>query len=95
MTDLELAQRNLAGHTICLCKDGKLLTSDKRGISPMMDFIEEGRDVTGYSVADKIVGKAAAFLFVLAGVKEVYAEVVSSEGKRVLDEHGIPVRFPS
>ncbi len=95
MTDLELAKRNLAGHTICLCKDGKLLTSDKRGISPMMDFIEEGRDVTGYSVADKIVGKAAAFLFVLAGVTEVYAEVVSSEGKRVLDEHGIPVRFPS
>lgn len=63
MTDLELAKRNLAGHTICLCKDGKLLTSDKRGISPMMDFIEEGRDVTGYSVADKIVGKAAAFSF--------------------------------
>ena len=27
MTDLELAKRNLAGHTICLCKDGKLLTS--------------------------------------------------------------------
>ena len=69
MTDLELAKRNLAGHTICLCKDGKLLTSNKRGISPMMDFIEEGRDVTGYSVADKIVGKAAAFLFVLAGLR--------------------------
>lgn len=93
MTDLELAKRNLAGHTICLCKDGKLLTSNKRGISPMMDFIEEGRDVTGYSVADKIVGKAAAFLFVLAGVTGVYAEVVSSEEKRVLDEHGIPCSF--
>lgn len=93
MTDLELAKRNLAGHTICLCKDGKLLTSDKRGISPMMDFIEEDRDFEGYSVADKIVGKAAAFLFVLAGVTEVYAEVVSSEGKRVLDEHGIPCSF--
>ena len=93
MTDLELAKRNLAGHTICLCKDGNLLTSDKRGISPMMDFIEEDRDVAGYSVADKIVGKAAAFLFVLAGITEVYAEVVSSEGKRVLDEHGIPCSF--
>ena len=73
MTDLELAKRNLAGHTICLCKDGRLLTSDKRGISPMMDFIEEDCDVAGYSVADKIVGKAAAFLFVLARVREVYA----------------------
>ena len=93
MTDLELAKRNLAGHTICLCKDGKLLTSDKRGISPMMDFIEEGRDVAGYSVADKIVGKAAAFLFVLARVREVYAEVLSAEGKRVLDENGIPCSF--
>ncbi len=93
MTDLELAKRNLAGHTICLCKDGKLLTSDKRGISPMMDFIEEGRDVAGYSVADKIVGKAAAFLFVLARIREVYAEVLSAEGKRVLDENGIPCSF--
>lgn len=96
MTDLELAKRNLAGHTICLCKDGKLLTSNKRGISPMMDFIEEGRDVTGYSVADKIVGKAAAFLFVLAGVTGVYAEVVSSEGKSGFWTNTVfPVRFPS
>ena len=76
MTDLELAKRNLAGHTICLCKDGKLLTSDKRGISPMMDFIEEGRDVTGYSVADKIVGKAAAFLFVLPKEKGFWTNTV-------------------
>jgi len=100
MTDLELAKRNLAGHTICLCKDGKLLTSDKRGISPMMDFIEEGRDVTGYSVADKIVGKAAAFLFVLEQPIISDGEIIISfpfeTGDRlplVVDNQTVPFKF--
>lgn len=90
MTDLQAAQRALKGHTIALCKGDALLISDLKGISPMMGFIEEGRDLSGWSAADTIVGKAAAFLFVYAGISEVYAEVLSEEGAKVLNAHGIP-----
>ena len=89
MTNLELAKNNLRGHTICLAKDGKILTSDSRGISPMMNFLAEGVDLRGFSVADLVVGKAAAMLFVKAGIKEVFAKTLSESGKKVLEEHGI------
>ena len=41
MSDLQLALKNLPGHTICLCRDGKLVFSDKKGIAPMMGFIAD------------------------------------------------------
>lgn len=93
MNDVALAKSNLAGHSIALCKKGKLLTSDGRGVSPMIDFLQDGIDLSGYSVADKIVGKAAAMLFVKAGIKEVYAEILSVSGKNFLEEHGIYVGY--
>ncbi|MDE7167466.1 MAG: DUF1893 domain-containing protein [Clostridia bacterium] len=93
MTDLQIAVKNLEGHTICLCKGGKCLYSESRGISPMMNFIADGVDLAGYSVADLIVGKAAALLFVKSGIKEVYAKTLSEGGKKVLGDNGVPVTY--
>ena len=90
MTDIEIAKANLAGHSIALCKDGDIITDDGRGISPMMRFITEGHDLRGYSVADVIVGKAAAMLFVKAGIVEVYGKVMSAVGRDYLIKHHIP-----
>ena len=89
MSDLRLAKDNLSGHTICLCRDGNLIFSEKKGISPMMGFIAEGKDLTGYSVADLIVGKAVAMLFVKCGIKRVFAKTLSQSGKKMLQLHGI------
>ena len=60
MNDIEIAKAELKDHSICICKDGRFFTDDGRGISPMMRFIAEERDLIGSSVADVIVGKAAA-----------------------------------
>lgn len=43
----------------------------------MVEWLGFGMDFHGYAADDKIIGKATAMLFVLAGVKEVYAPVVS------------------
>ena len=91
--DLTVAKNNLAGHSICLCKDKKLIFSDKKGISPMVGFLEDGVNLNGYSAADLIVGKAAALLFVKAGVKNVFAKVLSAGGKRVFEKYGIYFEF--
>lgn len=93
MTDLELAKLNLNGHTICWCKDGHLLTSGKRGIAPMADFIAEGVNLEGYSVADVVVGKAVASLFVKSGIVGVYAKTISQGGKELLARYNIPVIY--
>lgn len=55
MNDLEITKINLNSHSICLCKDGNCLYSDSKGIAPILDFIDKGIDLKGYSVADKIV----------------------------------------
>ena len=93
MTDLQTAKNNIDGHTICLCKDGKCLFSEKRGIAPMMDFIADGIDLSGYSVADLVVGKAAALLFVKCGIIKVFAKTLSESAKRVLELYGVDYEY--
>ena len=88
-TDLQLAKNNLTGHTICLCRDGKILVSDRKGIAPIMGLIAGEVDIAGYSVADTVVGKAAALMFVKCGVAAVYAKTLSNGGKSVLEKYGI------
>lgn len=91
--DLELAKANLEGNTISLAKYKEVITSTLRGIGPMISFKREGRILRGYSVADLVVGKAAAFLFINAGITEVYAKIISVPAKRVLEEKGIYLEY--
>ncbi|MBR3630256.1 MAG: DUF1893 domain-containing protein [Oscillospiraceae bacterium] len=93
MTDIEIAKVNLDGHSICLCRDGEIITDDGRGISPMMRFLAEGKELKGYAAADVIVGKAAAMLFVKAGISAVYGEVMSESAKTFLKSHSIPCKW--
>lgn len=59
----------------------------------MLDWLEQRLQLTGFSAADRIVGKAAALLFVLANVSEVYGEVMSEAGLAVLQQHHIPCTY--
>ena len=93
MTDLELAIKNLEGHTLALCRDGDVIVSDERGVAPMVGFLREGRQLSGYSAADRVIGKAAAMLFVKASVREVYAYTMSTSAVAVLTAHGVPFSY--
>ncbi len=89
MTDLDRARAALPGHTLALCRDGEVVTSDRRGVMPMLSFLREGRDLSGFCAADRVVGRAAAMLFVKAGVHAVFAEVMSDGAAALLAAHGI------
>ncbi len=93
MTDLDCAKLHLPGHSLALCRGGTVLTDDARGIAPMMNFLSAGRDLHGFSAADLVVGRAAALLFVLAGITSVYAATLSRGGMDVLAANGIPVEY--
>lgn len=93
MTDVEIAKENLKCHSICVCKNGTYFTDDGKGISPMIRFIDEKRMLNGYSVADVIVGKAAALLFVKMGIVNVYGSVISKMGADLLNYHGVDVTY--
>ena len=91
MNDSEKAKRLLKekGYTCVLCKGEAVYTSRKTGIAPMMDFLDSGAELSGFCAADRIVGRAAAMLFVLAGVRAVYAEVITDGAVLILEESGI------
>lgn len=93
MTDIEIAISTLSGHTLALCKNGEVITSDERGVSPMVSFLKEGKDLTGYSAADKVVGKAAAMLFIKAKVKTVHAVTLSKKAESLFKAHGVTYSF--
>lgn len=89
--DTKTAQQLLkqAGYTCVLCCKGNLYTSRERGVKPLLEYIDSGIDFSGFCAADKVVGKAAAFLYVLLGVKEVYADVMSEAAAEVLADNDI------
>lgn len=96
MTDLEQAKKYLAedeNATLVLCKENAVYKSQSRGVAPMMQFLEEKVDLTGFSAADKVVGKAAAFLFVLAGVAHIHARLISKPALKTLEKQGIAVTY--
>lgn len=91
MNDLARAKDILkAEHCTCvLCRMDMVYLRRERGISPMLDMIGEHTDLRGFSAADTIVGKAAALLFVYAGVIAMHANVMSKTAAMVLEEHHI------
>ncbi len=91
MNDLEKAKAvfKKGGLSCVLVKDENIYTSEKSGIKPLLEFIGDSKDYTGFCAADKIVGRAAAFCYVNLSVKEVWANVMSKEGKEILERHGI------
>lgn len=80
---------NSGQYTCVLCKDNEIHTSTERGVKPLLEWLESGIDLKGFSAADKVVGKAAAFLYVLLGVKEVYAHIMSESAIYTLSRNGI------
>ena len=78
MTDIELGKSLLVDDkTIVLVKDDIIYEDKAKGIRPMLNYILNNYDLRGFSVADKVVGKGAAVLFIYANIKEVYAKVIS------------------
>ena len=65
-----------------------------RGVRDLYRLLQEDRVfLDGSFVADKVVGKAAAALMILGGVKEVFADVISEPAYVFLQEAGIQTRY--
>ena len=94
-TDLNRAREllSLGSYTCVLCRDGLVYTDTRRGIRPLLELLARGTDLHGFAVADKVVGKAAALLYCLMGVRQVYAPVISSPAVSVLQAHGILLQY--
>ena len=95
MTDLEIARSHLdsGSYTCVVCKDQTLYFATDRGVKPLLNWLDSGMDMGGFSAADKVVGRATAFLYCLLGVTAVHANVMSRPAAQVLQENGIAAHW--
>ena len=93
--DLQIAKEQLqkGGFTCVLCLDGQVVTSTYRGVKPLLSWLEKPALAKGFSAADKVVGKATAYLYILLGAKAVHAGVMSQSALQVLKEGDIAASF--
>lgn len=92
MTDLEKAKSALSGHSLALVRGDEVKLFDGKGIAPLVKAVEKG-NLSGFSAADLVVGKAAALLMTSAGITCVFAKCVSEAGLKVLKSHGIACSY--
>ena len=65
-----------------------------RGVGPLTDALAAvPQHFAGCAAADKIIGRAAALLFLYGGVGEVYGEVMSRGAMEMIASNGIPAAY--
>lgn len=77
--------------TIAVVSNGEVFTSQERGVKPLLHLLTEKKGfLKDASVADKVIGKAAALLMVLGEIKEVHTLIISEPAIKVFEKHNIP-----
>lgn len=89
-----LKARNLlqsGDYTCVVCRGETVYTTICRGVAPLLNWLDNGTDLAGFSAADRVVGRGAAFLYCLLKVKAVYARVMSRPAAEVLKAYDIEI----
>lgn len=82
-------------YTLVLTDGTEVITSRLRGVRPLVQLLEKGDTPKGLYAADKVVGRATAYLYVLLGIRELYTKVISEPAMAVLNAYEIPFRYDS
>lgn len=81
------------GFTCVIYGNDKQYTSTMRGVRPLLNWYEEGIKVNGFAAADKVVGKATAFLYLLLEIDLLYARVISEPALELLQQNSVKVEY--
>ena len=81
------------GFTCVLYSDDTCYTSTLRGVKPLVQWLRSGTDFSQCAAADKVIGRATAFLYQLLGISTVYAHVISKPALDVFRSCGISVEY--
>ena len=80
------------GRAACvLLQEGRIVYSaEGHGVKPLIAAYESDQQLLqGAVLVDRVIGKAAAMLAVLGGVKGVYGFIMSQSAKEYLQRHGV------
>lgn len=96
MKDLEKAVQLFQDgeHSMVAVKNDKQWVTNGRGIRPLYQLVTgKPAFADGASIADKVIGKAAALLAVYGGIKAIYAELTTTTAHQVCERYGITLKY--
>jgi iron complex outermembrane receptor protein len=80
---------------VCVVSKGdQVLTSNLKGIRPWIKWLRENPELLEDAVVvDKVVGKAAAMLMVVAKIKTLYTPIISENALQFLSDQTIDFNY--
>jgi len=76
-------------------RNGRTFVERGRGVSPLLEFHDhrEAGFLRGATVVDKVIGRAAAMIAIAGGATRVHGELMSEDGKALLESRGVTVTY--
>lgn len=97
MTNLEIVKQKLYeknASLVVLYKNGECKEYYQNRINDIKDILKENKEALKEAIiADKVIGKVAGSILTVAGVKEIYADVMSKYAITVLEENHIKYEY--
>ena len=92
---VEMARRKLldGAYTCAVMTEDAEYCSKERGVKPLLALFQSGQACCGAVAADKTVGAGAAHLYVLLGIRALWANVISVSAQKILEENRIEVFY--
>ena len=83
-------------YTCLIANNGEIVyTSFDKGVRPLTEFYHSQNRIglNDLQLIDKVIGKGAAFLCVLIGIKRIHTDVISKSALDVLDQYKIQTTY--
>lgn len=87
----ELMQENNA--TLVISFNNQEEVFFERGVKPLLLLLGREKDYSKHFASDKVIGKAAALLYINLGIKNIYCELISEKALDVFKKYGVNVYF--
>lgn len=97
MTNLEIVKTRLYDKNaslVVMFENGDIKEYYNPRVKDIVSILKENKNaLKGATVADKVIGKVAASLLTVAGVKEIYANTISEYAIPVLEENNVKYEY--
>lgn len=97
MTNLETVKERLyekQASLVVMFENGEIKEYYNPRVQDIVSILKESKDaLKGATIADKVIGKVAGSLLIVAGVKEIYAGTISKFAIPVLDANNIKYEY--
>lgn len=99
MNNLKLAKSTLFEneYSIVVVKENEIVyKSESKGLQSLISLYKTKKNtLEDSSIADKVIGRAAALILIGSNIKEVYADLISQNAIEILNKSNIPYEYKS